>query len=515
MDVKKEKLSWIENVTVKTTQLEADMDVIVPDVKPDIKKILQIDADVEAKNCEVQNERVILNGNVHFNVIYLPDNADMLQSIRVTVPFTDVVSISGVEPKMECNYSADVLSVSYKIINGRKFSVKSIIEAVLDIKKPVNFESLSEIDDSEIQVKKTGFNLMLRSGRCNKNILMNEKIIIPDSEPSIGEILNVNAKVNEYSIKVINNKVIVKGDVKIACTYVEAGNGTIATINHVAPFTEIFDVDGVNSDDYSNIILETAACEFGCEENASGEIRSIEVSSFIKANISAYRNVECNFIKDCYCTTKQIKIDTAKVKLPQNMSVVNFNDTLKSNLTIADSEPSVERVYDAFSKAYIENVSSEDNRLIVNGVVDSYVLYITKDKENPVFCTKSELAFSQSFDCAGCLAPQGEINAEVLKTSYTINSDDSIDLSVNFKLTGMTYSFEELEVITGVNKTDNEVSRETASIIVYFAQDNDTLWDIAKKYSSTVDDIIEINELGEDADLKDMRLLIPRYKKIL
>ena len=129
MDVKKEKLSWIENVTVKTTQLEADMDVIVPDVKPDIKKILQIDADVDAKNCEVQNERVILNGNVYFNVIYLPDNADMLQSIRVTVPFTDVVSISGVEPKMECNYSADVLSVSYKIINGRKqvFSQKRTI----------------------------------------------------------------------------------------------------------------------------------------------------------------------------------------------------------------------------------------------------------------------------------------------------------------------------------------------------------------------------------------------------
>ena len=78
---------------------------------------------------------------------------------------------------------------------------------------------------------------------------------------------------------------------------------------------------------------------------------------------------------------------------------------------------------------------------------------------------------------------------------------------------GMAMTFKDFLHIQNYFK--NEEKRDPTETEIYIVKKGDTLWDIAKKYSSTVDDIIEINELAEDADLKDMRLLIPRHKKIL
>ena len=152
--------------------------------------------------------------------------------------------------------------------------------------------------------------------------------------------------------------------------------------------------------------------------------------------------------------------------------------------------------------------------MTINGVVDNYILYVTQSEESPIYCVKNEVEFSQNFDCEGSANPEGEFFAEVLSSSYTLSSDNSIELRLNLKVSGIIYNIEELDVITDMQKTETCLPNTAASITVYFVQDNETLWDIAKKYYTTVDDIICINELSETTIKKDMRILIPKCKKV-
>ncbi|MNI97973.1 SpoIVD-associated factor A [compost metagenome] len=49
-----------------------------------------------------------------------------------------------------------------------------------------------------------------------------------------------------------------------------------------------------------------------------------------------------------------------------------------------------------------------------------------------------------------------------------------------------------------------------ASIIIYVIQAGDTLWSLAKKYSTTVMDLVKLNDLDEKETLKPgCKLLIP------
>ncbi len=514
MEIKKEKLSWIENVAEKSTQIDVALDVIVPDTKPDIRKILQIDANVDTSTCDLQKDRILLCGNVYFNVIYLPEETSKIQSIRVTVPFTDIVAVNGVNQEMESVLNTDILSVNYKIINGRKFSVKSIVEAMLKIKNTVSVEMVSAIEDSAAQVKNTDIELLMRSSRCNKKIEINEKIIVPDSEPAIGEVLNVTTKVNEYTVKLINNKAIIKGDVKLTCTYVDVVNEELASISRVTPFTEIVDIEGVKAEDICNTKIETKFCEYNCEESSGGEIRGVETKSILNVDIFTLRDTKCLAVADCYSMEKNLELTTSSVDIPIKISDVNYDDALKTTISVENDAPLVERVYDVFSKAYIDNVSAKQGKVQLNGVVDNYVLYVTKNEETPIYCLKNEIEFSKEFDCENFRTPTGEFVAEVTGSSYALSSDNSIDLRVNLKICGVVYGTESVQVITDVKSTEICQVPETASITVCFVQENETLWDIAKKYFTTIDAITKINEISENEIKKGTRLLIPKYKRV-
>ena len=69
-----------ENVTVNQvsckgdTQVLVDEDIIVPDVKPDILKILQLDAVSCITNKEITNGRVNVTGRVDLKILYIPDS---------------------------------------------------------------------------------------------------------------------------------------------------------------------------------------------------------------------------------------------------------------------------------------------------------------------------------------------------------------------------------------------------------------------------------------------------------
>ena len=514
MDIKKEKISWIENVAKKRTQIDADLDVIVPDSKPDIKKILQIDANVETTTCELQNDRVLLCGNVYFNVIYLPEDTLTLQSIRVTAPFTDIVAINGVNPDMDCMFETDVLSINYKIINGRKFSVKCVIEAVLNIKHTPCVEIVTEITDNAVQIQNDDVNLLKRSARCNKKIDINEKIIVPDSEPAISEVLNLSAKVNEYSVKLINNKAIIKGDIKFTCTYVEAVNNDIVTLNRVAPFTEILDIDGVKTEDLYSARIEIKSCDYNCEVTPSGETRGIETKSSLNVDIFTMRDEKCIIVQDCYATDKELQLTTNDIIIPKKINDVECNDTLKTSVNVGESDPVIERVYDVFSKAYIDDVAVKQDKILLKAIVDNYVLYVTKDEDKPIYCLKNEIEFVKELDCEGCCDPKGDFFAEVLNTSYALSSENSVDLRVNLKINGVICDSKKVNVITDIKTNECKSEYKTASITVYFVQDNETLWDIAKRYFTTIDAIINVNDLSDKDIQKGMRLLIPKYKRI-
>mgnify|MGYP000435329822 CR=1 FL=1 len=70
---------------------------------------------------------------------------------------------------------------------------------------------------------------------------------------------------------------------------------------------------------------------------------------------------------------------------------------------------------------------------------------------------------------------------------------------------------DEVSVITSVEQEKNAPETEAeAALVGYIVQKDDKMWDIAKRYRTTVENIMEINALTSDSIKPDDRLIIAR-----
>ena len=74
-----------------------------------------------------------------------------------------------------------------------------------------------------------------------------------------------------------------------------------------------------------------------------------------------------------------------------------------------------------------------------------------------------------------------------------------------------TFNTEDINIIDDVNISDDTVCNPY-SMTIYFVKPGDTLWNIAKRYNSTVEDIVRLNELEDENKIYPrQQLFIPKY----
>ena len=88
MELIKEVINSSKMTAKGTTQAMTDGDVIVPDVKPDIIKLLQVDADACITDKYIENGRLVICGRVDYKTIYVPDcENEKINSIDTSMEF--------------------------------------------------------------------------------------------------------------------------------------------------------------------------------------------------------------------------------------------------------------------------------------------------------------------------------------------------------------------------------------------------------------------------------------------
>ena len=86
-----------------------------------------------------------------------------------------------------------------------------------------------------------------------------------------------------------------------------------------------------------------------------------------------------------------------------------------------------------------------------------------------------------------------------------------IDCRVNLEFRNEMYENANINIIDEVEMTEDN-NNSNPSMIVYIVKEGDTIWEIAKKYKTTMQEIININNLDNgDEIFVGEKLFIPRF----
>jgi hypothetical protein len=105
-------------------------------------------------------------------------------------------------------------------------------------------------------------------------------------------------------------------------------------------------------------------------------------------------------------------------------------------------------------------------------------------------------------------------NVAVDSVSFTLNAASEVEIRCNLEFYTKVLRPYEVEVISGGELTEYDEAEDDGStprLIIYFVQQGDTMWDIAKRYRTTYGRIMSANKIEDASNIfAGQKLLIPK-----
>lgn len=488
----------------------ADGDLIVPDIKPDILKILQVNASAFVLSKEIFDGKLSISGRVDMTVLYLSDRQDSsVESIHTSFDFTHKTDKKFSGENCHTIINADVSHVDFHVINSRKINLKSIISIDCEIISPQELSFLTEIDEKNMQFCTDTTNISTLCGIDDFEFFIKEQLELPTGKSSIKEILNVDYKLCDKEFKVITEKIVAKGNLYVCVLYSDCENNIDYTEAEL-PFTEVFELS--DTDETCDCDIDFRFCDFSFEStvDSDGDMRIINIDATISAQIKTSKIQELEFITDCYCPGQQTNTEYLESGYNEIIVSPSYKNTLRETFVIDKNIPQINRIYNVVTKGFVSKSVTEENKLSVEGKISAYILYLTDSPQSPIYSFKKDIPFSYLLESPKATSGMDcNVKLEIEHTNFYLNASNEIELRFILNINSNVFAYRSLGLITNVELCDIPKS-EKKGIVIYFVQPGDTIWSIAKHYCVSIDDILKFNEISDKNKISSgERLLIP------
>ena len=504
VNTSKENLCINKLINKKKEIIFVEKDMIVPDAKPDILSTICTSGIVCLYKTELQDEKLRIDGNINTYIMYLADDSkDKVRGINTGLDFSEGIEIQNAREGMNYKVDVKIKSIEARVINGRKISIKATLEVDVQVYSNEEISIVNEIDeDDNIQILKEELKVNSLVGVGETKIYAKENIPVQDVD-NIAEILKIGLVITDRDIKISYNKVLSKAEAQIKIMYLTEDNRIGIVIGRV-PLVGFIDIPNVAEGNICNTNYELKNIIINSNSVDEHSI-NIEIEVIVKCMV--YEEKKINLIQDMYSpycnlnfnkkqintmiNTRQV-VDTKKIR-----EKVNFEDIATKSLIDVDVTPnlSIDRI----------NAGAFDGELECN--------FTFIDGNMNVDQKRAKIPFDYSAQKSG---ENSNSNLEMFVTNqdFIIQDGGEINCNIDMDIVGSVSENRSINLIDEVEQEEWE-SNQDYSVVVYIVKPGDTLWNIAKKFRTTVDFIVRTNgiENPEKIDVG-QKLYIPRFSKI-
>jgi len=190
----------------------------------------------------------------------------------------------------------------------------------------------------------------------------------------------------------------------------------------------------------------------------------------------------------------------------------NKNQTVvKESLELDSSEPNILQVYNVVGKVNIEDIKVIEDKVVVEGCIDTVVLYLASDDQNPLAVHETSIPFKQVIETKGT-TPEMKVDLKgtIENISFNMLSPSEVEVRVvlTFDAKVVKDDYLSMTVDARQEEFDPTVLENLPSVTIYLVQPSDTLWMIAKKYNATVQELKELNDLSSEMVYPGQKLMI-------
>lgn len=477
---------------------EETAETVVPDVLPDIARIIDTDAAVFLRGKEAVNGRATVTGSLECTVIYLPDGEQGLRKLSLTLPFSAAAEAPEIREGCRMVAKLSLNSAETRLLNPRKVLVRADVCCAVSCFERDTLALTEEISaEHGVQTLKKSASVSFIGSVCEKTFVLSDEYQLSASKPAMGEVLKTKAEVSASDVKGVGNKLVFKGTARFRLLYAASEGGQPVSEEFSTNFSQLLEMEGAGEDAVAELTIMPTGAYFE-PRTTPGGTGALGVELHLVAQAVCWRNATVDYVADAYSCGFDAQVLTDTEELEHVERALELRETVRELLETP------EQAYDVVSvSVFPGQPEAEGGRVSVPLAVQA--IYRTESGGTASVGRRLAVECGAELE-PGCAARvMGVRSAEV----YAAPAAGGLEIRLPVEITVLVTKKVSLQEVKGLS-LDMEAPLSSAGrpSVTVVPFDGADIWSIAKKYRTTPALILAANpEMPEKG-----MLLIPRSR---
>ena len=492
------KIFCCVNNETKKAVLPVDCSIILPDYFPDVMKILRYTAKTVKSPVFSEGGLETVSGNINIEVNYISEEGELCSCSQLQ-PFSHGFDCG--ENIMAAEADVSVGEIGCRAVNKRRIDLHGSIEIVLKTVCGEERKTLSSAEGAGAVSKTENIETVSFVGEFYKHFTLEEKGEPGYGKPPFGKILRSSAVAEVTECHVIQDKIVTKGEVKVEVLWVpEEGFETEEKGPFISkfsfPVSRMVDAKGILLSDICDASYEADFPEI----NPSDDGQSISLKIKIGIFARVYRKENFKYISDMFSTEYEAKTEKEKITVINEAFPLSMTEPFFEKIDLPET---ADKVIDM----WIENDSSkisQDGKIFI---ATKLCLFAKDPDGTPVYFEKlveKEIASPTK----GKNVVFHNLSVKTADKEFVITGDRKAEISADMLIDGTAYVSLSTETVLECSlSTEKKIEHGDFALTLCFAEKGEKIWDIAKKYRVSVENIMKENDISEEI-LSEKKMII-------
>lgn len=480
----------------------------VPEAKPDVDKILSKEAKARVRDVTIVPDKVIVNGTLNLQVTYVAFKPD--QSVNFfhdSVNFTSSLDVPGAEPgdDVDVEFTVEDVSLTRSSRDPRKFDVAAVLSVFAKVTDIDEIEILTETPEGNTALEEQDITVEHLVGeKETKQIIVSDQFDVPEEKPDAERILRTEAEAVITNKKIIANKVIVEGEVRLQVMYVAMKpTQSVHDLHHTIKFSDFVEVP--EAEPGMNVQVRAVV-----ESADVGLIKDPALFADVIIQLTVFVT-ETRTLRDVPTELEDEEgYERIQLKVEQEIGTGDTQVVLRETTEVPAEKPDIAKVLDTrVEDTEVTDTNILSGKVLIRGYADVEIVYVSAAPDQAVHAMHQRLNF-RTFVVVEGAEPDMKVKVNV-DPEYVNVDQDGMDLhtEVVLRVTATVWEMSQPMVYTPVEAEPTvEPTATPCPPTPYTVRAGDTLSKIAVANRVTVQMILDINPQITNPDVLEVGQVI-------
>lgn len=484
------------------SQITLDDDYNLPDYKPDLTKVIRERGQIHFDEIHTGNGHVWFKGILEFHILYRTDlDSRQMNSLKGEIPFQESLTMEGIEELDPVKMEGRMEDISVSIINSRKLSIRSLVEFHAVAQKPEEISVITGVREAEAcEVEREQLEVLELITDKKDTLRIRNEISLSSNKPNMDEILWSSVELRGITSQMNQGEIQINGEALVYVLYAAAEEEErLQWFETTVPVRGTVECNTCEEMLISRVKAELAQKNLEVQPDEDGEPRNLLLELVVNLTISLWKEEQLEMISDIYALDRQITPEFQNAQFEKLLVKNEAKCRIAEKIEIDREQEDILQICVNEENLVIEQTTVTEEGVLAEGILAVDVLYMTADDSMKIGSKRAFLPFSQMIEMPQAKNPVNiHLDGSIEQVTTVLADNRTIDVKAVVSLNLLAFEQQERQIITNIREEELDITvlQQQPGIVGYIVKEGDRLFGIAKENHTTVEELVEMNQIG-------------------